>query len=153
MHQMVMSAVEGNNVGERKGCALAFVFNKVTAEQNLEKEQTSWTLGKNVPSRVNSNCRNSRRGRVRENQSMCVGRRYMSSERGGGGSSVADHARTLALTQSGMEASGGQCLEASYLSVWLCYRVWARAEAGVRGECLETPWWQEVGHACTLGIR
>lgn len=38
------------------------------------------------------------------------------------------------------------------VSLALCYRVWARAEAGERGECLETPWWQEVGRAWTLGI-
>lgn len=70
---MVVSAVERNNAGERKGCALAFVFNRVTVEQNLEKEQTSWALGGNVPGRGNSNCRNPRRdvrGRVRGNQIM-----------------------------------------------------------------------------------
>lgn len=35
---MVMSAIENNKVGERKGCASAFVLilNRVTFEQNLE---------------------------------------------------------------------------------------------------------------------
>lgn len=37
-----------------------------------------------------------------------------------GGESSTGYARTLALTQSGMEASGGQCLETSYQSVCLC---------------------------------
>lgn len=33
---MVVSAVERNNAGKKKGCALAFVFKQVTVEQNLE---------------------------------------------------------------------------------------------------------------------
>lgn len=61
---MAVSTVETDNTGERKGCALAFVsvFNRVTVEQNLEKEQTSWTLGGNIPGRENSKCRNLRQG-------------------------------------------------------------------------------------------
>lgn len=41
MYQMVMSAIENNKAGERKGCANAFmsILNRVTFEQNLEDEK------------------------------------------------------------------------------------------------------------------
>lgn len=52
------------------------------------------------------------------------------------------------------DASQWRAMSGNILSVSLplCYRVWARAEACDRWESSETLWWQEVGRAWTLGI-